>query len=112
MNNVKESEHVETMFNRIPDTVLYIGPLRLQASFRACDLARYRKLVGVVHCFGKVSVLAIISNKIYPGKLEWTSNADCLKFNGRFAKPNKSFIGPAIVAFVHRKLGNFIFDSN
>ena len=58
-------------------------------------------------CFGKVSVLAIMSSKIYPGKLEWTLNADRLKFNGRFAKPNISFIGPAIVAFVRRKLDNF-----
>ena len=59
------------------------------------------------HSFGKVSVLAIMPSKIYPGKLEWTSNADRLKLNGCFAKPNISFIGPAIVAFVRRKLGNF-----
>ena len=52
------------------------------------------------HSFGKVSVLAIMPSKIYPGKLEWTSNADCLKLNGWFTKPNKISIGPAIVAFV------------
>ena len=59
------------------------------------------------HCFGKVSVLAIMSSKIYPGKLKWKLNADRLKFNRRFGQRNKSFIGPAIVAFVRRKLGNF-----
>ena len=68
---------------------------------------RYRKLVGVGHRFGKVSVLPIMPSKIYPGELEWTLNAGHLKFNGRFAKPNKSFIAPAIAAFVRRKLGNF-----
>jgi len=58
------------------------------------------KLVGVGHCFGKVSVLAIMSSKIYPGKLKWTLNADRLKFSGRFGQINIIFIGPAIVAFV------------
>ena len=93
--------------NRIQGTVLYIGPLRLQASLRARDLARYCELVGVGHRFGRVSVLAIMPSKFCPGKLEWTSNADCLKLNGWFAKPNISFIGGDIVTFVRRKLGNF-----
>ena len=69
--------------NRIPGTVLYIGPLILQASLRARDLARYRELVGVGHRFGNVSVLATMPSQIYPEeKLEWTSNADRLKFEG------------------------------
>jgi len=106
-NLKRERERNSTAINRIPGTVIYIRPLRLQASLRAHDLARYRKLLGVGHCFGKVSVLAIIPSKIYLGELEWTSNADRLKLNGRFANPNKSFIGPAIVAVVRRKLGNF-----
>ena len=87
--------------NRIPGTVVDIRPLKSQASLRARDLARYRELVGVGHRFGKVSVLAIMPSKIYPGKLEWTSNADRLKLNGWFTKPNKILICPAIVAFVH-----------
>ena len=95
------------LLNRIQGTIAYMRPLKLQASLQARDLIQSRKLVGVGHRFGKVGVLAIMSSKIYPGKLEWTLNADCLKFNGQFAKPNKSFIGPAIVAFVRRKLGNF-----
>ena len=86
---------VDTIFgiNRIQGTVLYIGPLRLQASLRARDLARYRELVGVGHRFGNVSVLAIMPSQIYPEKLEWTSNADRLKFEGRCIGPNISFIG-------------------
>ena len=81
-------------------TVLYIGPPILQASLRARDLAQYQELVGVGPRFGKVSVLATMPSKIYPRKLEWTSNADRLKLNGWFTKPNKISIGPAIVAFV------------
>ena len=63
-----------------------LRPPKQQASLRARDLMRSRVLVGVLHCFGKMSVLAIISSKIYPKKLEWTSNADQLKFNGRLAQ--------------------------
>ena len=58
--------------------------------------------------FGKVSVLATMSSTIYRKKLEWTWNADQLKFNGRFGQINICFIGPAIVAFVCRKQGNFL----
>ena len=79
--------------NRIRGTVVDIRPLKLQASLRARDLARYCELAGVGHRFGKVSVLATMPSQIYPGKLEWTSNADRLKLNGWFAKPNKRFIG-------------------
>ena len=71
------------------------------------DLAQYRELVGVGLRFGKVSVLAIMSSKKIPGKLEWTWNAEHLKFNYWFGQRNISFVGPAIVAFVRRKLGNF-----
>ena len=84
---------IDWNLNRIPGTVVDIRPLRCQASLRARDLARYRELVGVGHRFGKVSVLATMPSQIYPGKLEWTSNADRLKLNGWFAKPNKRFIG-------------------
>ena len=62
--------------NRIRGTVVYIQPLKLQASLRAHDLARKYKLVDVGHRFRKVSVLATTSVKFYPKKLEWTSNAD------------------------------------
>ena len=90
------------MINRIQGTVLYIGPLKLQAPLRARDLARYRELVGVGHRFGNVSVLATMPSQIYPKKLERTSNADRLKFEGRSVGPNISFIGGAIVAFLRR----------
>ena len=57
-------------------------PLKLQASLRARDLARYCKLVAVGHRFEKVSVLATMTSQIHHEKLERTSNADRLKFNG------------------------------
>ena len=79
--------------NRIQGTVVDIRPLKLQAPLRARDLARYRELVGVGHRFGNVSVLATMPSQIYPKKLEWTSNADRLKFEGRSVGPNISFIG-------------------
>jgi len=94
-------------FNRIQGTCAYLRPGKQQASLRARDLARSHKLVGVGHCFGKVSVLAILSSQIYPEKLELTSNADRLKFNGRLAQIYFNLIGQAIVAFVCRKLSNF-----
>jgi len=46
-----------------------------------------------------------MSSKIYPVKLEWTSNADRLKLNGWIGQPDISLIGAAIVAFVRRKVG-------
>ena len=46
--------------------------------------SRSPELVGVGHRFGKVRVLAIMPCKMYPGKLDWTSNADQMKFNGWF----------------------------
>ena len=49
----------------------------------------------------------IISHIIYPGKLECTSNADQLKFNGRLAQIYLNLIGQAIVSFVRRKQVNF-----
>ena len=75
-------------------------PLKLQASLRARDLARYCELVAVGHRFGKVSVSATTSSQIHHEKLEWTSNVTRLKFKGRSALMNISFIGGAIVAFV------------
>ena len=77
-------------------------PLKLQASLRARDLARYRELVAVGHRFEKVSVLATMPSQIHSKKLEWTSNADRLKFEGPLVQINISFIGWAIVAFVRR----------
>ena len=59
------------------------------------------------HRFGKVSVLAIMPSQIYPEKLEWTSNADRLKFNGRLAQIHFNLIGQDIVAFLRIKLGHF-----
>ena len=47
------------------------------------ELAISRISIGVGHRFGQVSVLAVVSSKNYPGKLEWTLNANHLKFNGR-----------------------------
>jgi len=46
-------------------------------------------------------------SQIYAEKLEWTSNANRLKFNGRLAQIHFNLIGPAIVAFLRRKLSNF-----
>ena len=82
-------------------------PLKLQASMRAHDLARYWELVLVGHRFGKVSVLATMPSQIYSRKLEWTSNADRLKFNGWSSISDMSLIGWAIVAFVCSWLCNF-----
>jgi len=61
----------------------------------------------VGHRFVKVSVLAIMPRQIYPQKLEWTSNADRLKFNGRLAQVHFNLVGRNIVAFLRRKLGIF-----
>ena len=86
--------------NRIQGTVAYLRPFQKQASLQARDLVRYCELVGVGHRFGNMSVLAIMPSQIHPEKLEWTLNADCLKFEGRLVHSNISFIGGAIVAFV------------
>ena len=56
--------------NRIQGKVAYIRPFKQLASLRACNLVQSRKLVGVGHRLGNVSVLAIMSSKIYPKKLE------------------------------------------
>ena len=80
--------------------VVYIQPLKLQASLWAHDLVQKHKLVAVGHRFGKVNVLATMPGKIYLRKLEWTSNADQLKFNGWSALIDMHLIGAAIVAFV------------
>ena len=73
---------------------------------RARDLARSRELVGVWHRFEKVSVLATMPSQIYLRKLEWTSNADRLKFNDRSVQIDMNSIEEAIVAFVRSWLGN------
>jgi len=91
---------LKTLINRIQGKVVYIQPLKQQASLRAHDIAQKYKVVAVGHHFGKVSVLAIMTGNFYPKKLEWTSNADRLKFNGRLAQIDMNLIGPAIVAFV------------
>ena len=68
-----------------------------------CELAISRekcKFVDMGHRFGNVSVLATIPGHFHLKKLEWTSNANRLKFNGWLVHSNISFIGPAIVAFV------------
>ena len=56
--------------------------------------------MAVGHHFGKVSVLATIPGNFHPKKLEWTSNADQLKFNDQSAQMYLGLIGAAIVAFV------------
>ena len=99
-NNKKLWVITEAYINRISGKVVYIQPLKLQASLRAHDLTHKYKLVDVGHRFRKVSVLATMSVKFYPKKLEWTSNADWLKFNSRSAQMCLGLIGPAIVAFV------------
>ena len=68
--------------NRITGKVAYMRPLKQQASLQARELAGYCELVAVGHRFGKVSVLATMPNQIHHEKLEWTSDADRLKFNG------------------------------
>jgi len=65
------------------------------------------ELVVMGHRFGKVSVFAIIPGKFYPKKLEWTPNADRLKFNDRSVQIDMNLIEEAIVAFVRSWLGNF-----
>ena len=86
-NNRISGRGFQHCINRIPGTIVYIRPLKLQAALQVRDLARYCELVGVGHRFGKMSVLATMPSQIYPGELEW--NADRLKLNGWFAKPNK-----------------------
>jgi len=81
-------------------------PLKQQASLQAHNLARKHKLVGVGHCFGKVSVLATMPGNFHPKKLKWTSNADQLKFNGRVVQIDMNIIGQAIIAFVCSQLCN------
>ena len=61
---------------------------------------RKYELVDVGHRFGKVSVLATMPGKFYSRKLQRSSNADRLKFNGRLVQINMNLIGPSIVAFV------------
>jgi len=90
------------VINRFPGTGAYLHPPRQQASLRARDLARSRKLVAMWHRYGKVSVFAIMSSTIYLEKLEWISNANQLKFNGRLAQIHLNLIGRAIIAFVCR----------
>jgi len=80
-------------FNRIQDTVAYMQSFKQQASLRARNLAQSHALLCMGHHFGKVIVLAIMSSKIYPKKIECTLNADQLKFNGQFSQTNISFIG-------------------
>jgi len=48
-----------------------------------------------------------MQSQIYPKKLEWTSNADRLKFKGRLAQIHFNLIGRDIVAFLRRKLADF-----
>jgi len=86
--------------NMISGKVVYIWPLKLQASFRAHDITRKHELVAAGHCFGKVSVLATMAGEFYPNKLEWTLDAHQLKFNGRSAQMYLGLVGHAIVAFV------------
>ena len=91
---------IRIVLNRVLYTGAYLRPSKQQASLRACDLARSHKSVGVGHRFGKVSVLAIMPSQIYSEKLEWTSNADRLKFNGRLVQIHFNLIGRDIVAFL------------
>ena len=86
--------------NRISGKVAYIRPLKLQASLRAHDLVQKHKLVDVGQRFGKVSVLATMPGKVYSRKLDRTSNADPLKFNGQSVQIHMNLIGGVIVAFV------------
>jgi len=81
-------------------TVVYVRPLKQQASLPAHDLVQKHKVVDAGHRFGKVGVLTTMPGNFYLKKLEWTLNADRLKFNARLVQINISFIGPAIVAFV------------
>ena len=59
------------------------------------------------HRFEKVSVLATMPSQIYSRKLEWTSNADRLKFEGPLVQIDMNSIEEAIVAFVRSLVGNF-----
>jgi len=63
--------------------------------------------VGTGHCFGNMRLLATMPSKFHQKKLEWASDADRLKFNGRVVQINLSWIGQDIVAFVCSSLGNF-----
>jgi len=94
-------------FNMIPRTRTYLRLIKQNASLRSHNLVRSRELVGVGHHFRKVRVLAIIPSQIYPEKLEWTPNADHLKFNGWLAQIHFNLIGQDIIAFLRRKLDNF-----
>jgi len=80
-----------------------IRPLRLQASLQAHDLVQKHGLVDVGQHFGKVSVFATMPVKFYSRKLERTSSADRLNFNGRLVQINMNLIGIAIVASLQTK---------
>ena len=96
---------IEKVINRTRGKVAYMRPLKLQASLRALDLARYWELVAVGHRFEKVSVLATMPSQIYLRKLEWTSNADRLKLNDWSVQIDINLIEEAFVAFVRSWLG-------
>jgi len=68
---------------------------------------RKHELVDVGHRFGNVSVLATMPGNFHSKKLEWTLNADRLKFNGWLVQINMNLIIRAIVAFVRSYLRNF-----
>lgn len=79
--------------------VVYIRPLKLQASLWGHDPARKHEVVAVGHRFGNVSVLATMWCNFYLKKLNWTLNTDRLKFIGRLAQIDMNLIGGAVVAF-------------
>jgi len=54
----------------------YIRKLKQWASFQACDLVWYHKVVCVGRHFGKTRFLAPMPSNLHPKKLEWTSNAN------------------------------------
>ena len=86
-------------------------PLKQQSSLQARDLMRSQKLVGVGHRFGKVNVLAIMSSKIYPKKLEWTSNANQIKFNGRLAQIHLTILIELYCSFCTQIASSFFCET-
>ena len=80
--------------------VVYIRPLKQQASLWAHNLTQEHELVAMGHCFGKASVLATMLDDFYPKELKWISSANRLKFNGQLVQIDMNLIGPAIIAFV------------
>ena len=81
---------------------------KIKTSLIASSLSRAISWISrSVAPFWKGECLGLMPSQICSEKLEWISNADRSKFNGRFGKSTWHNWLVSIVAFVRRELGNF-----